>query len=194
MDVDEILTDTERRTRVFFASTAFVLLSVIIIALVFLAIGTTTAATATLGINGVGRALPLVFLPVFGILGVNALAGLLKRKEAVDTFIGWSLIALASFIIVNGVFGHLWYEGGVFHEGLNMDVERLGEADIPIQQIELKAPFVEWGYAVNFALTLGVGLGHWWKNERRRTRGVGTAFVVFLLWGLMPIPVGIKGM
>jgi cytochrome c-type biogenesis protein len=152
-----------------------------------------------MGINGVGRALPLVFLSVLGILGVNALPGLLKRKEAVDKFIGWSLVALASFIVLNGVFGHLWYEGGVFHEGLNMAVERFGgarlaEADIPIEQIEQKVPFVEWGAWVNFALTLGVLLWYWWKNGRRFTREVWVALIIFVTWGLTLIPVGIKAM
>lgn len=138
MDADNTLTDAEKRTRVFFVSTAFVLLSVII-------------------------------------------------------------IALASFIVLNGVFGHLWYEGGVFHEGLNVVVERVGgarlaEADIPIEGIEQKVPFVEWGAWVNLALTLGVLFWYWWKNGRRLTRGLVAVFVVFALWGPMLIPVGIKAM
>ncbi len=54
------LTDAEKRTRVFFASTAFVLLSVIIIALVYLATSTTTAAPATLSFAG---GVPNIFLP-----------------------------------------------------------------------------------------------------------------------------------
>jgi cytochrome c-type biogenesis protein len=152
-----------------------------------------------MGINGVGRAMPLIFLSVLGILGVNALPGLLKRKEAVDKFIGWSLVVLASFITLNGVFGHLWYEGGVFHEGLNMVVERLGgariaEANIPIEGIEQKVPFVEWGYVANFLLTLGVVLWYWWKNGRRFTRGLMWATAIFVIWGLSLIPVGIKAM
>ena len=138
-----------------------------------------------------------MLLSVLGILGVNALPGLLKRKEAVDKFIGWSLVALASFITLNGVFGHLWYEGGVFHEGLNMLVERIGgarlaEADIPIEQIEQKVPFVAWGAWANFALTLGVLLWFWWKNDRRLTREVWVVLIIFVVWGLSLIPVGIK--
>lgn len=152
-----------------------------------------------MGMNGVGRALPLVFLSVLGILGVNALPGLLKRKEAVDKFIGWSLVLIASFITLNGVFGHLWYEGGVFHEGLNMVAERIGgermaEAEIPIEGIEQKVPFVEWGPWANFLLTLGVLLWFWWKSGRRLTREVWVVLVVFVVWGLLLIPVGIEPM
>ncbi len=152
-----------------------------------------------MGMNGVGRALPLVFLSVLGILGVNALPGLLKRKEAVDKFIGWALVLIASFITLNGVFGHLWYEGGVFHEGLNMVAERIGgaritEADIPIEQIEQAVPFAKWGYAANFLLTLGVLFWYWWKSGRRFRRGLAVVLVVFTLWGLLLIPAGIKAM
>ena len=64
------------------------------------------------------------------------------------------------FITLNGLFGHLWYEGSVFHEGLNMIAERIGgqriaEANIPIEEIEQKVPFVEFGYLANFVLILG---------------------------------------
>lgn len=152
-----------------------------------------------MGTNGIGRALPLVFLSVLGILGVNALPGLLKRKEAVDKFIGWALVMLASFIVLNGIFGHLWYEGGVFHEGLNMVAERIGgaritEADIPIEEIEQTVPFARWGYPANFLLTLGVVLWYWWKNGRRFARGLMWTTAIFVLWGLALIPVGIKAM
>ncbi|MEW6353543.1 MAG: cytochrome c biogenesis protein CcdA [Pseudomonadota bacterium] len=152
-----------------------------------------------MGMNGIGRALPLIFLAVLGIWGVNALPGLLKRKVTVDTFIGWSLVALASFITLNGAFGHLWYEGGVFHEGLNMAAEaiggaRLAEADIPIEDIEQKVPFAEWGYAANFLLTLGVLFWYWLRNGKKFTMGMTVVLAIFVLWGLSLIPVGIKPM
>jgi cytochrome c-type biogenesis protein len=152
-----------------------------------------------MGMNGVGRAVPLVFLSVLGMLGVNALPGLLKRKESVDKLIGWSLIALGSFITLNGVFGHLWYEGGVFHEGLNMIAERLGgsriaEADIPIEEIEQKVPFVQFGYLANFLLLIAILLWFWWRNGRRVTKEVAIVLVLLVLWGASLIPVGIKAM
>jgi len=152
-----------------------------------------------MGMNGVGRAVPLVFLSVLGMLGVNALPGLLKRKEAVDKFVGWSLVALGGFITFNGIFGHLWYEGGVFHEGLNMIAERLGgeriaEAEIPIEEIEQKVPFVEFGYLANFVLILGILLWFWWRTGRKLTKEVAIVFILFLIWGASLIPVGIKPM
>ncbi|MFZ5790097.1 MAG: cytochrome c biogenesis CcdA family protein [Pseudomonadota bacterium] len=152
-----------------------------------------------MGMNGIGRALPLVFLATIGIIGVNALPWLLRRKVAVDKFVGWSLVVLASFIILNGIFGHLWYEGGIFHEGLNMVAERVGgqrlaEADIPIGEIEQKVPFVQWGAWANLALTLGVLAWFWWRNGRHLTREVMTVLIVFVIWGATLFPVGIKAM
>lgn len=152
-----------------------------------------------MGMNGIGRALPLVFLSVLGILGVNALPGLMKRKAAVDEIVGWALVLLASFIILNGAFGHLWYEGGVFHEGLNMIAAWLGggrvaEADIPIQQIELRVPFVEWGAWINLAITFGVLVWFWWRNGRHVSREVMAVLIAFAVWGALLFPVGIKAM
>ena len=66
-----------------------------------------------MGMNGVGRVVPLVFLSVLAMLGVNALPGLLRRKELVDRFIGWLWLA-SVLITLNGIFGHLWYEGDIF--------------------------------------------------------------------------------
>ncbi len=152
-----------------------------------------------MGMNGVGRALPLVFLSVIAILGVNALPGLLKRKAAVDKFVGWSLVLIASFIVLNGIFGHLWYEEGLFHEGLNMVAERVGgerlaEAEVPIGEIEHGVPFAKWGPWVNLVLTLGVVAWFWWRNGRHFTREVITALIVFVVWGATLFPLGIEPM
>lgn len=66
-----------------------------------------------MGMNGIGRALPLVFLSVLGILSVNALPGLLKRKEAVDRLIGWALVMRASFIVLTlGIVLWYWWTNG----------------------------------------------------------------------------------
>lgn len=152
-----------------------------------------------MAMNGIGRALPLIFLSIIGILGVNALPALLKRKVIVDKLVGWSLVLLASFVILNGVFGHLWYEGGIFHEGLNMIAERVGgerltEADIPIGEIEQRVPYVEWGAWANLGLSLGVLAWFWWRNNRRLTREIAAALVILIIWGAMLFPIGIEPM
>ena len=77
------LTDAKKKTRVFVVSSAFVLLTIIIIALVYLATGTTTAATATLSFAGgvsnifLPCTLPLAFVIVPMSMGQGYRKGLM---------------------------------------------------------------------------------------------------------------------
>ncbi len=68
-------------------------------------------------IHGLGRATPLIFLAILGMLGVNATQAVLKRKLAVEKAIGWGLIVVGSIILTMGVFGHHWLLVTGFHEG-----------------------------------------------------------------------------
>ncbi|MEE8357917.1 MAG: cytochrome c biogenesis protein CcdA [Candidatus Hydrothermarchaeales archaeon] len=68
-------------------------------------------------VNGVGRTLPLIALSILGILGVNATEGLLKRKDAIEKAMGWGLVFVGAFIIVFGLFGHLWFVNTPVHSG-----------------------------------------------------------------------------
>ena len=150
-----------------------------------------------MGVNGLGRALPLIFLSVLGILGVNALPGLLKRKGTVDKIVGWSLVAIASFITLNGVFSHYWYEASFFHEGLNMLAERIGGERLAEAAIEMEGeeiPFMQWAPWVNLGLMLGPLCWFWWKNGRQLTNEIVVVLLIFTLWGLSVMPFGVKPM
>ncbi|MEN8135461.1 MAG: cytochrome c biogenesis protein CcdA [Thermodesulfobacteriota bacterium] len=68
-------------------------------------------------IHGLGRATPLIFLAILGMVGVNATQAILKRKLAVEKAIGWGLIFVGSIILTMGVFGHHWLLVTGFHEG-----------------------------------------------------------------------------
>jgi cytochrome c-type biogenesis protein len=68
-------------------------------------------------IHGLGRATPLIFLAILGMLGVNATQALLKRKVVVEKAIGWGLIIVGSIILTMGVFGHHWLLVTGLHEG-----------------------------------------------------------------------------
>lgn len=108
MDADTTLTDAEKRTRVFFVSSAFVLLSIIIIALVYLATGTTTAATATLSFAGgvsnifLPCTLPLAFVIVPMSMGQGYRKGL---TMAVPFGLGLT-ITLGSYGVATAVLGN----------------------------------------------------------------------------------------
>lgn len=60
-------------------------------------------------VNGLGRVVPLIFLSILGILGVNATQALVKRKTAINKATGWGLVFFGAFIIVWGMYGHIWF-------------------------------------------------------------------------------------
>lgn len=68
-------------------------------------------------VHGLGRATPLIFLAILGMLGVNATQILLKRKMAVEKFIGWGLVTVGSIILTMGIYGHHWLLVTGAHEG-----------------------------------------------------------------------------
>ncbi len=60
-------------------------------------------------IHAVGRILPLIFLAILGVLGVNALSGLVKHKDKIERTTGWAMVFVAGFILVLGLFSHDWW-------------------------------------------------------------------------------------
>lgn len=151
-----------------------------------------------MAVNGLGRALPLIFLSVLGILGVNATGGLLKHKVIVDKITGWALIAISAFIVLNGIFGHLWYEGSVFHDGLNMFFSKLGgesiaEAEIPIEEFEKAVPYFKLGAWFNLLLPLLILFWYYFGKKREISKKTfWILLIIFIIWGLLTMPFGFK--
>jgi len=69
-------------------------------------------------IHGLGRATPLIFLSILGILGVNATTSIMKHQSKIKKITGWFLIFLGAFIFISGG-AHQWYEEGPVHTGWN---------------------------------------------------------------------------
>ncbi|MDZ7587385.1 MAG: cytochrome c biogenesis protein CcdA [Patescibacteria group bacterium] len=69
-------------------------------------------------IHGVGRATPLIFLSILGMLGVNAVTVIVGKEKIINQITGWTLVILGAFIIVSGT-SHHWYEEGLIHQGWN---------------------------------------------------------------------------
>ncbi len=80
---------------------------------------------ASLGvIHGVGRAIPLIFMSVLAILGINATKGLTAKRISIEKATGFMLIVIGAFLIINGLpEGHEWYEETFVHKGWNTLVE-----------------------------------------------------------------------
>lgn len=68
--------------------------------------------------HAIGRVLPLLLLSFLGILGVNGLAWLMTRKEAVERATGWAMVFVAGFILTLGLFTHDWWVNSGIHSGL----------------------------------------------------------------------------
>lgn len=78
-------------------------------------------------VHGIGRAVPLIALSILGILGVNATGWLIKKKMAVDKIMGWALVLIGAFILIQGLpGGHQWYEETFIHQGWDQIVETIG--------------------------------------------------------------------
>ncbi len=76
---------------------------------------------ASLGvIHGVGRAIPLIFMSVLAIIGINATKGLTAKRISIEKATGFMLIVIGAFLIINGLpEGHEWYEETFVHKGWN---------------------------------------------------------------------------
>lgn len=73
-------------------------------------------------VHGVGRATPLIFLAILGILGVNAVSNIASKTELVTKITGVSLVILGAFIFISGT-SHQWYEKSFVHQGWNQVVQ-----------------------------------------------------------------------
>jgi len=151
-----------------------------------------------MAMNGLGRMIPLLLLTVLGLLGINSISWLTKRTEKITKFTAWTLVVLGSFILLNGVFGHLWYEGGLFHEGLNAAFmaaggKMIGEADIEIEEIEGPVAFSEYGALINLLLTTLPVFWYWRKYPKNR-RGVLIILLIIVLWDILLFNFGLDAM
>ncbi|MBI4447764.1 sulfite exporter TauE/SafE family protein [Candidatus Woesearchaeota archaeon] len=151
-----------------------------------------------MAMNGLGRMIPLILLTILGLLGINSISWLTKRTETITKFTAWALVVLGSFILLNGVFGHLWYEGGLFHEGLNAAFmaaggKMIGEADIEIEEIERPVAFSEYGAWINLLLTT-IPVFWYWRKYPNARKGILTVLLIIILWDILLFNFGLNAM
>lgn len=90
---------------------------------------------ASLGaLHGLGRMVPLIFLVVLAMLGINAMNKVGEYKDRVKRWVAWALVALGAFIFNYGFFGMSWFEDSIIHQGWNRFLEvvfpRVAESSI----------------------------------------------------------------
>ncbi|MCH7951557.1 cytochrome c biogenesis protein CcdA [Patescibacteria group bacterium] len=109
-------------------------------------------------VHGAGRAVPLIFLAILGILGVNATGGIAKRKDAIENYTGWMLIVIGAFILTFGLFGHDWFIASGIHSQWEQFVvsvggEQFGEIVLKHEHRLIGLPdFVKYGNGFMLAL------------------------------------------
>ena len=79
--------------------------------------GSVAYGAALQAVNGLGRFLPLLALVILAIVGVNASKWLLQKKGIIEAITGWSLVFIGAFVIVWGIYGHLWFLNTPIHAG-----------------------------------------------------------------------------
>ncbi len=122
------------------------------------------SAGASLGfIHGIGRAIPLLFLSIAGIIGINATVAIVKHKEKVEKGIGFALASIGIFILMLGIYGKAWWENSMVHkvwsELLSLINPQFGEAAAGAGTGPL-VPF--------YVLIVGTGLVFLWYYLDRR--------------------------
>lgn len=87
-------------------------------------LGIPTVGASLGALHGLGRLVPLLFLVVLAIVGINAMTKIGTYQTKVKKWVAWTLIALGAFILNTGVFGMAWFEDSIIHQAWNRVLER----------------------------------------------------------------------
>ena len=136
-------------------------------------------------IHAVGRVLPLFLLAILGVLGVNGLSWLVKRKDKVERATGWGMVFVAGFILVLGLFTHDWWvqsgQHSLFEQVTqentvtNLFAEKIGQGKAHAhvsQEIEGKTGLLGLPLVLGNWVLVGLWiLPLWWYYLKNRRKG-----------------------
>ncbi|MBE0521874.1 MAG: cytochrome C biogenesis protein [Candidatus Methanoperedenaceae archaeon] len=129
-----------------------------------------------MAVHGIGRATPLIFLVILGILGINATQGITKRIGSVRKVTGWGLIFVGAILFtITGLFRD-WYEESVFHESWNhvliaLSGGRIGEAEeLSMEKSIILETVPQWlgPYVLILLLAIPV-IWYFYKKQKKGT-------------------------
>src|SRR3989338_7681074 len=86
-------------------------------------LGIPTVGASLGALHGLGRIVPLLFLVVLALLGINAMNKLSAYQDKVKRLVAWALVGLGSFIFNYGAFGMAWFEDSIIHQSWNRFLE-----------------------------------------------------------------------
>lgn len=132
-------------------------------------------------VHAIGRVLPLIFLALLGIMGVNGLSWLVARKDKVEKATGWAMVFVAGFILTLGLFSHDWWVNSGIHtqfEKLTQEESLLNIVKQNIGSTITHHHGIETGTGL-FGLPLWLGnwalvflwvfpIWWWWFKEKKR--------------------------
>lgn len=107
-------------------------------------------------IHGLGRATPLIFLAILGLLGINSLRWISEKRSLIDKVMGWGLIAVGAFIFTYGIFGMPWWENSIFHANWNGLVYNVAPALAEAPNHPIAQGFFVGSFWAGWALFLGI--------------------------------------
>lgn len=136
----------------------------------------TTGSLATGGwlafVHGVGRATPLIFLAILGIMGINSVKWVISKKVLINKLTGWALVVVGAFIFGFGLFGMHWWEEGPIHIAWNNFIMRIAPNLAELEGHDLLVPtgFISgptWsGWALLAAIILFTFL--WYRKKQSK--------------------------
>lgn len=123
-------------------------------------------------VHGVGRATPLIFLAILGIMGINSVKWVVAKKMLINKVMGWALIVVGAFIFGFGLFGMHWWEEGPIHIAWNDFVMRIAPnlAELEGHDLLVPAGFVSgppWsGWALIASILVFTYI--WYRKEQMK--------------------------
>lgn len=127
-------------------------------------------------VHGLGRATPVIAIAILGMLGVNATAALVKRKDTIDKLMGWALVFFGSYFLVFMALAHGWYQNSIIHVTWEKVLTAIGGKTIseihppyPRQfhqeLLEPLKPYAPWIFLALLLIPIV-----WYKLKRRNER------------------------
>lgn len=142
-------------------------------------LGIPTVGASLGALHGLGRMVPLLFLVVLAVLGINAMNKLSTYQDKVKRWVAWALVDLGAFIFNYGFFGMAWFEDSIIHQGWNRFLEivfpKIAESAIIESSLNLPqgtGGIVPWLVFAGIISTIIL-----WDAFRSRNKGVSNQAV-----------------
>lgn len=140
-------------------------------------------------VHGLGRAVPLVFLAILGILGINATSKVAGKQESIEKYMGWVLVIIGAFILTFGLFGHDWFVLSGIHTGWERIVVSIGGENFSENILQHTHKLIEGENFIKYGNMFFLGLvgfimilyGFIKKPTQKFLMGLGGVFIALVL-------------